>query len=84
MTYDRRKNGLVLDDGKITALKEFMTPDELYQMLIARVKKYHPSDDISMIEKPTRWQARHMKDSFESPASLTSSTLFMLPSFWQI
>lgn len=38
MTYDRRKNGLVLDDGKITALKEFMTPDELYQMLIARVK----------------------------------------------
>ena len=45
------KNGLVLDDGKITALKEFMTPDELYQMLIARVKKYHPSDDISMIEK---------------------------------
>lgn len=45
------KNELVLDDGKITELKEFMTPDELYQMLISRVKKYHPSDDISMIEK---------------------------------
>ena len=45
------KNEIVLDDGKITALKEFMTPDELYQMLIDRVKKYHPSDDISMIEK---------------------------------
>lgn len=27
------------------------TPDELYQELIASVRKYHPSDDISMIEK---------------------------------
>lgn len=42
---------VVLDDGKITTLKEFMTPDELYQVLISHVHKYHPSDDISMIEK---------------------------------
>ncbi|MCH5275966.1 MAG: bifunctional (p)ppGpp synthetase/guanosine-3',5'-bis(diphosphate) 3'-pyrophosphohydrolase [Lachnospiraceae bacterium] len=42
---------VVLDDGKITTLKEFLTPDELYQVLISHVRKYHPSDDISMIEK---------------------------------
>lgn len=45
------KNDVIVDDGKITALKEFMSPDELYQVLIGRVRKYHPSDDISMIEK---------------------------------
>ena len=27
------------------------TPEELYAELIERVKKYHPSDDISLIEK---------------------------------
>ncbi len=42
---------VVLDDGKITKLQEFMTPDELYQVLIQHVRRYHPSDDISMIEK---------------------------------
>jgi len=41
----------VIDDGRIEAMKEFVSPEELYQDLITRVKKYHPSDDISVIEK---------------------------------
>ena len=41
----------VVDNGKITKLKEFTDPDKLYQELIRRVQKYHPSDDISQIEK---------------------------------
>lgn len=44
-------DSLVLDDGRIEAMKEYLSPEELYQDLIARVRKYHPSDDISMIEK---------------------------------
>ncbi len=43
--------GVVIDDGRIKALKEYLTPQELYDDLIKRVKKYHPSDDISLIEK---------------------------------
>ena len=43
--------GVVIDDGRIKALKEHLTPEELYDDLISRVKKYHPSDDISLIEK---------------------------------
>ena len=39
------------DDGKIEAIEEFLTPDTLYEGLIKRVRKYHPSDDISLIEK---------------------------------
>ena len=42
---------LVLDDGHIEALGEFISPEELFEDLISRVRKYHPSDDISMIEK---------------------------------
>lgn len=45
------KNELVIDDGRIEATKEFASPEELYQDLLVRVRKYHPSDDISIIEK---------------------------------
>ncbi|MCR5774172.1 MAG: bifunctional (p)ppGpp synthetase/guanosine-3',5'-bis(diphosphate) 3'-pyrophosphohydrolase [Lachnospiraceae bacterium] len=31
--------------------QEYQDPRELYDELIAKLKKYHPSDDISMIEK---------------------------------
>ena len=44
----------VLDDGRIESIQEFISPEELYQDLIERVRKYHPSDDISMIEKAYR------------------------------
>ena len=44
-------NTTIFDDGRIERLKEFLTPDELYKDLIKRVLKYHPSDDISLIEK---------------------------------
>ena len=42
---------LVLDDGRIEEIREFTSPEELYHDLIERVRKYHPSDDISLIEK---------------------------------
>lgn len=48
---NQESNTVVIDDGRIEALKEFLAPEELYQDLISRVCKYHPSDDISMIEK---------------------------------
>ena len=35
----------------VVATEDFVDPQELYDELIARVRKYHPSDDISMIEK---------------------------------
>lgn len=38
----------------LRTMKENMTPDELFQELIKSIKKYHPSDDISMVEKAYR------------------------------
>ncbi|MCR5002602.1 MAG: bifunctional (p)ppGpp synthetase/guanosine-3',5'-bis(diphosphate) 3'-pyrophosphohydrolase [Lachnospiraceae bacterium] len=48
---ENRTFGMILDDGRFEAIKEFLSPDELYQDLIECVKKYHPSADISLIEK---------------------------------
>ncbi len=48
------KKGVVFDDGRIKAIQEFQSPEQLYQDLIDRVQKYHPSDDISLIEKAYR------------------------------
>lgn len=45
---------MVFDDGRIKAIQEFQSPEQLYQDLIDRVQKYHPSDDISLIEKAYR------------------------------
>ncbi len=41
----------VIDDGRIEALGENISPEDLFKDLISRVQKYHPSDDYSMIEK---------------------------------
>ena len=56
------KRELVLDDGRIEETKEFKSPEELYQDLIDRVRKYHPSDDISLIEKAYRVASEAHKD----------------------
>ena len=45
------KQKVVFDEGRIEQIAEFQSPETLYQDLISRVKKYHPSDDISLIEK---------------------------------
>lgn len=39
------------DDASVRAMADFTSPEILYNELISSVKKYHPSTDISMIEK---------------------------------
>ncbi|MCR5419137.1 MAG: bifunctional (p)ppGpp synthetase/guanosine-3',5'-bis(diphosphate) 3'-pyrophosphohydrolase [Lachnospiraceae bacterium] len=48
---DKNTTGLVLDDGHIEDMPEYRSPEELHQELLERIRKYHPSDDISLIEK---------------------------------
>ena len=38
-------------DAAVKSMHDFTSPEVLYQELIKSVKKYHPSTDISMIEK---------------------------------
>ena len=41
----------IINDGNVKAMQDFTSPDILYDELIASVRRYHPSADISMIEK---------------------------------
>ena len=38
-------------DASVKTMEDFTSPEVLYKELISSVKKYHPSTDISMIEK---------------------------------
>ncbi len=50
--FQKREEGkLVIDNGMIEAVQEYLSPEELFEDLIGRVKKYHPSADIALIEK---------------------------------
>lgn len=54
----------ILDNTRISKSQEFINPDDLYQELIRRVQKYHPSDDISMIEKAYKIACEAHKDQY--------------------
>ncbi|MCR5503784.1 MAG: HD domain-containing protein, partial [Lachnospiraceae bacterium] len=47
----QRKTKLVYDYGTIENIDEFQSPEQLYRDLLLRVRRYHPSDDLSLIEK---------------------------------
>lgn len=40
--------------GGIKKMKEFVSPEDLYQELISSIRKYHPSADITLVEKAYR------------------------------
>lgn len=50
------------DDGKIESIDEFQSPEALYEGLIIRVHRYHPSDDITLIEKAYQAAAEAHKE----------------------
>ncbi len=49
MTEEKKED--IFEGGRLEKAPEFVAPEQLYQELIRRMKKYHPSDDFSAIEK---------------------------------
>jgi len=45
------ESGVKAADVKLENPADFTSPEELYQDLIKTIRRYHPSDDISMVEK---------------------------------
>jgi len=41
-------------DANVKTMEDFTSPEQLYEELITSVKKYHPSADLSLIEKAYR------------------------------
>ena len=48
---EKLKNEIAEVDANLRTMEDFLTPEELYDELIRSVQRYHPSTDLSMIEK---------------------------------
>lgn len=48
---EKLKQEIEAVDASVKTMRDFTSPDELYSELIASVKKYHPSTDITLINK---------------------------------
>ena len=81
-------DGVLIDDGRIEAMKEYLSPEELYQDLIARVRRYHPSDDITMIEKAYQVAAKAHEGAFRKGTRIPYIThpmeTALIVNFWVI
>ena len=52
LEYEQLNKNLEIVDGHaVKAPEDYQDPEQLYQALVARIRKYHPSADISMVEK---------------------------------
>ena len=55
LEYEQLNKNLEIVDGHaVKAPEDYQDPEQLYQALVARIRKYHPSADISMVEKAYR------------------------------
>ncbi len=52
----------VFDNRRMYAVEDYTSPEILYDNLIEIVKRYHPSDDISLIEKAYKTASEAHKD----------------------
>lgn len=51
LTKDHTKGLAVIDGHAVKSQEDYEDPDRLYDILIARIRKYHPSTDVFLIEK---------------------------------
>lgn len=51
---DERQMKVEAVEASVKCMKDFTSPEDLYEELIRSIRKYHPSTDISMIEKAYR------------------------------
>ena len=51
VTTEVRQGLRIVDGHAVKEPEDYQDPDELYQYLIGHIRKYHPSADVSMIEK---------------------------------
>lgn len=61
-------------DAAVKSMHDFTSPEVLYNELIASIKKYHPSTDITMIQKAYETAREAHKDQKRSPGNLHYSS----------
>ena len=55
ITEERKPISKIINDsaktGDLATPEDFTDPEEIYKVLIDKIKSYHPSDDFDLIEK---------------------------------
>ncbi len=62
MTEEKRE--VTIEQDGISMSPEFVAPEQLYRELIDHIQKYHPNDNISLIEKAYRLADEAHRDQF--------------------
>ena len=81
MSDDIKMNELKIENhGVIPKEEEHTTPEELYERLVEKIKKYHPSaGDLKIIEKAYNMAKKKLiKSRKENQVNLILFTLFVL------
>ena len=73
LTKDHTKGLAVIDGHAVKSQEDYEDPDRLYDILIARIRKYHPSTDVSLIEKAYKLAVEAHGDQRRNPESHISS-----------
>ena len=59
---EKRKHDVKAVEASVKTMEDFTSPEVLYDTLISGIRKYHPSTDLSMIEKAYRIAYEAHKD----------------------
>ena len=51
-TEEERMQEIEAVEANVKCMKDFTSPEQLYEELIRSIRKYHPSTDISMYGEP--------------------------------
>ncbi len=62
--FDEYKDNRIVDGHLVKEPEDYQDPEQLYNRLIEKVKQYHPSSDITMIEKAYRVAASAHQGQF--------------------
>ena len=77
LTEDHTKGLAVVDGHAVKSQEDYEDPNRLYDMLIARIRKYHPSTDVSMIEKAYKLAVKAHGDQRRK-----SGEPYIIPPLW--
>lgn len=71
---EKMKQNVADVEASVKKMEDFTSPTELYRTLVEGVKRYHPSDDLTLIDKAYRVADEAHRGRNERAASHISST----------
>ena len=71
-------------DAAVKSMHDFTSPEVLYNELITSIRKYHPSTDITLIQKAMRQQEKLTRIRSVNPENHISFIPYVSQLSWQI